>query len=491
MQRALLRVWLSVLFALCCVSAVLASSLVTKEPVSVPPTLKNVKALRVLDIRSSIIHEDIGIRAKNIDDKPVDNYYFTVPAPIVEHIASMKAFLRQEPQTSLVITPVGLDLQKQVHQYKVKLDKPLQPNEDIRFGIKLSYTHLLKPLPAKIPQVARQHLFFAGNVYLFSPYFTEEMKTTLMLPNSNIVSYTGGQGIVTKTNNKIVYGPFRDIPAESSEALTCHFEYLKPVLSVKDLRRELEVSHWGGNLAVEEHYELHHDGAELEEPFSRVRFQLSRMVHSQTNVLQELKLRLPFEARDVYYRDEIGNVSTSHFRNEKDSSVLEIKPRYPLFGGWNYTWYHGYNVDLPQFVHYSKKTGKYILNVKFVENTNDMALDKVQLRVVLPEGATNIEIDAPFEFDSIKHGKHFTNFDSTGRYLLVLEKSNVIHEHEQFVQIMYEYPTIRLLQKPLVASAALLSLFLLSIIISKMTFSIGTKELGVALVESRPDKILE
>ncbi|KAG0163336.1 dolichyl-diphosphooligosaccharide--protein glycosyltransferase subunit 1 [Apophysomyces sp. BC1034] len=476
MQRASLRVWLSALLILCCASAVFSSSHVSKEPLSIPLSLKNTKALRVLDIKSSIVHEDIGIRAKNIDDKPVKDYYFTFPAPAAERIASISAFLRQEPQTALTITPAGFDSQKKLQHYKVTFDKPLQPNEDIRFGVKVSYTHTLKPLPAKIPQVARQHLLFISNVYLFSAYHTEEMKTTLILPNANVVSYTGGHGIVTKTNNKVVYGPFQDIKPESFEKLSCHFENGKPILTVKDLRRDLEVSHWGGNLAVEERYELRHDGAELDEPFSRVKHQLSKMVHGQTNMLQELTFRLPFEARDVYYRDDIGNVSTSHFRNEKDKSVLEIQPRYPLFGGWNYTWFHGYNADLQHFVHYSKSSGKYILNVKFVENTNDMTLDKVQLRIVLPEGATNVEVDAPFEFKSVEHKKHFTNFDTTGRHLVILEKNNVIKEHEKFIQIMYEYPTVRLLQKPLAASAALFSLFVLSIIISKMTFSIGTKE---------------
>lgn len=112
------------------------------------------------------------------------------------------------------------------------------------------------------------------------------------------------------------------------------------------------------------------------------------MVHGQTNVLKDLTFRLPANARDVYYRDDIGNVSTSNFRNDLDSSTLNIRPRYPLFGGWNYTWFHGYNVDLGMFARYSKKTGQYILKVNFVENVFDMAIDKAQVRIVLPEGAT-------------------------------------------------------------------------------------------------------
>lgn len=101
--------------------------------------------------------------------------------------------------------------------------------------------------------------------------------------------------------------------------------------------------------------------------------------------MKGLTFDLPVSAHDPYFRDEVGNVSTSHFRVEDKKSVLEITPRYPLFGGWNYTWYHGYNADLGSYVHKTK--GKYLLNVNFVENIKDMTVDKATIRVVLPEGS--------------------------------------------------------------------------------------------------------
>lgn len=124
----------------------------------------------------------------------------------------------------------------------------------------------------------------------------------------------------------------------------------------------------------------------LEKEFSRVEYQLTGPIHEQTNVLKVLPLELPVSARDVYYRDEVGNVSTSYFRTERERSVLEIRPRFPLFGGWNTTWYHGYNADLGSYVH-KLKSGKYVLNIKFVENAKDMTIDKAVVRVVLPEGS--------------------------------------------------------------------------------------------------------
>jgi oligosaccharyltransferase complex subunit alpha (ribophorin I) len=63
--------------------------------------------------------------------------------------------------------------------YKISLNEPVQPQQDILLGIKVAYTHTVKPMPTKLPQVARQHTVYAFNSYFLSPYFTKEVKTTL------------------------------------------------------------------------------------------------------------------------------------------------------------------------------------------------------------------------------------------------------------------------------------------------------------------------
>lgn len=68
---------------------------------------------------------------------------------------------------------------REVQLYKITFDEPIQPDTDVRFGVRLTYTHVLTPLPAKIPQVARQFVVYNDNIYMYSPYFTDEIKTTL------------------------------------------------------------------------------------------------------------------------------------------------------------------------------------------------------------------------------------------------------------------------------------------------------------------------
>jgi oligosaccharyltransferase complex subunit alpha (ribophorin I) len=82
------------------------------------------------------------------------------------------------------------------------------------------------------------------------------------LPSNNYVSFQGEDDAGRSDgNNKIIFGPLESIQPMSNSTMTCHYEYLDPIITITKLRREMELSHWGSNLAVEEHYSLRHDGA--------------------------------------------------------------------------------------------------------------------------------------------------------------------------------------------------------------------------------------
>ena len=67
-------------------------------------------------------------------------------------------------------------------------------------------------------------------------------------------------------------------------------------------------------------------GAKLKGSFSRYDFQ--RNPQSGPSAVKSYKTILPAAAKDVYYRDEIGNISTSHLRDDDDYVELELRPRY-------------------------------------------------------------------------------------------------------------------------------------------------------------------
>ena len=53
---------------------------------------------------------------------------------------------------------------------------------------------------------------------------------------------------------------------------------------------------------------------------------------------------LPLRATNVYYRDVIGNVSTSWVRKEEEYLHAEFSPRFPMLGGWQTQFFIGYNL---------------------------------------------------------------------------------------------------------------------------------------------------
>lgn len=117
--------------------------------------------------------------------------------------------------------------------------------------------------------------------------------------------------------------------------------------------------------------------------------------------ITSLSYALPPNVHSPYFYDIVGNVSTSRFRPSAPSSagvklpsqrkgaaysVLEIIPRYPLMGGWNYTYTVGYDAPLDDYLK-QKGSGDYSLRVPFLTPIKDLAVDDVTIEIRLPEGA--------------------------------------------------------------------------------------------------------
>jgi len=148
---------------------------------------------------------------------------------------------------------------------------------------------------------------------------------------------------------------------------------------------------------------------------SRLKGHFSRLAHQQSKfhattpaqILTELTFKLPPTSHSPYYYDTIGNVSTSRFRqgstpatakqdkNKKSRTSprvvdgnLELKPRYPLLGGWNYSFTIGYDIPLPDALKVdTKNSNRKILSVPFMTGLKDVVVDQAELVVILPEGA--------------------------------------------------------------------------------------------------------
>jgi len=286
-----------------------------------------------------------------------------------------------------------------IQYLRIQLPSPVKPGAQQTIGISYYLLKAYKPLPASIKQEDPQFLLLSFSAYCPSAYTTSKQKTEVKLPSSTVPDYTKvpGSGDIKefpqKTGAKLTYGPFDEKPPGTVEPVEVRFEFNKPVSHVTNLERDIEVSHWGGNIAFEERYTLIHRGANLSTLFNRQKWTHTIYYNPATSALKELKFPLRVGSADAYYTDVIGNVSTSRFRSNKREAVLEIKPRYPVFGGWKYPFTIGWNSDAKTFLRQTA-SGGFVLNVPFLEGPKQaegIEYENVQVRVILPEGAEYVE----------------------------------------------------------------------------------------------------
>jgi oligosaccharyltransferase complex subunit alpha (ribophorin I) len=162
------------------------------------------------------------------------------------------------------------------------------------------------------------------------------------------------------------------------------------------LTREIEVSHWG-NIAIEEIYELKHAGAILKGGFSRFDYQMRRGAPSAS--FRSLIAHLPSQASNIYYRDQIGNISTSEIRPGGSGDIeLEIETRFPMFGGWQTQFYLGYSIPT-ELALFKDDNGRFNLKFDFFTVFRNVWVEDMDIKVILPEGCTDIKANVPYSVE--------------------------------------------------------------------------------------------
>jgi len=429
--------------------------------------LVNKRIDRTIDLTSQIARHTLEIEVTNSGSKAANEYFLTIQAPLARHLALIQA------SSDGAALKVSKDKDESSYSvYRIALSKPVAPQGTVNIIVEASFTHTMTPYPAAIAQDERQLVRYADNHFVYSPYTTTSQTTIVKMATSNIEGRSE-QAPSSLKGDMITYGPYEDIAAFSSSDMHVHFENGRPFITVNSLVKEIEISHWG-NIAVEESYDLQHDGAKLKGTFSR--FDYQRTPAGKGSVVAAFKQVLPIGAADVYYRDEIGNISTSHLFETENGPVMDVIPRFPLFGGWKIGFYFGYNLPTSQYLFTdAADSSRYLLNVTFASALQDFVIDHLTVRIVLPEGAKNFEKFIPFEVDGESTATHFTYLDTSGRPVIIIYKKNVVPEHNQFFQFSYHFSQLSLLQEPILLIGAYFFFFLAFLAYNRLPSSIGSE----------------
>lgn len=417
---------------------------------SSPQQIRILSAERRIDLTSSITRAFLTLKVENTGATDASEVLIAFPPTEAEHIALLKASAAEGKRkkktyvplsvnpTELPNTPNGAKL------FSISLHNPLKSGEKAVIEILYVLTHSLEPFPAEIGQSESQYVYYRDSAVLLSPYHVAEQITFIKTPNNKVESYTTVDP-TQRAGMEIKYGHYHDHPPYSFSPIIVHFENNNPFAVVEELVRVVEISHWG-SLQITEHYKLKHAGARHKGVFSRLEYQARPHINGAAS-FKHLVARLPPRVHSVYYRDEIGNVSSSHLRTDSQKSELEIEPRYPLFGGWKATFIIGYVLPLHDFLFESPEGQRY-LNFSFGCPLLETVVDKLIIKVVLPEGSKNPLPVVPFPVEQHLETS-YSYLDVIGRPTVVIEKENVVPEHNIPFQVQYDFKPIFMLAEPL------------------------------------------
>lgn len=437
--------------------------------------LQIVNAERRVDLTSHIVRTYLTLKVENLGDSPASEILLSFPPEQADHLAVVKAAAvsGKKKKTSYLPLEVKLadhpDGPNGAKYYSIYLLKSLSKGESVSIEVLYVLTHSLAPFPVEISQSDSQLVYFHDSAIILSPYLIKQQVTFIKTPSTKIESFTSMEP-TDHAGAQIKYGPYEERPPYSYFPIIVHFENNNAFAVVEDLVREIEISHWG-SIQITEHYTLKHAGARHKGVFSRVDYQ-SRPSQSGVSSFKNLLAELPPRVHSVYYRDSIGNISSSRLRtnaNAKKSELL-IEPRYPLFGGWKATFVIGYVVPLNDFLYESSNGDRY-LNYSFGSPLAETVVDKFTIKVVLPEGSKNPSAVVPFPIEQ-RLEKKYSYLDVVGRTVVVLEKKNVVPEHNSPFQVYYQFSPIFMLAEPLMLTGAFLLFFLTFVAYLQMDLSI-------------------
>jgi len=98
-------------------------------------------------------------------------------------------------------------------------------------------------------------------------------------------------------------------------------------------------------------------------------------------------------------------------------------------------------------------------------------VDRLIIKVVLPEGSKNPVAEIPFQVDQHLETK-YSYLDIVGRTVVVLEKRNVVPDHNIPFQVYYNFNPLFMLAEPLMLASVFFLLFAASVAYLHMDISI-------------------
>ncbi|KAG6378556.1 Ribophorin I-domain-containing protein [Boletus reticuloceps] len=329
------------------------------------PAFENTAIVRTIELGGSLVHVSTTYAVKALEPGQTV-YHVTFGKHEREKTSWIEAKVKGQVKP-LEITDLGERDVRDVHIFAVSLPRKLAVNGTINLVLETIQTHATYPYPTYAAQADPQLLKYDTDLFVLSPYATLVQRTKIKSSSSEIPSYSTPEGIdefvgdasVTKSGATITYGPYHNVASSTNaeflfkhqQPISAQYNHGHPVLEVMKLQRSVEISHWGSNLNIED---------------------------SLISAMLALCLT------NAYFYDMNGNVSTSHLRQTPSvprgskaiqHSIFEMRPRYPLLGGWNYSFTLGFDTPLQDSVSWDAANQRHIVGVPVMTHIPGSVVD--------------------------------------------------------------------------------------------------------------------
>jgi len=427
---------------------------------------------RSINLESQLVKINSKVTLTNNGKGATKGFHYAVEESMAPHVSYIGATVGSSEKTYLRVNEVQVkDSPAGAILYRVELKKALSSSESVTVSVDMVLGKALELYPEEIIQREKQLVLLRGNHYAYLPYKCKTQTTTIQLPSDKVEDYSKLKP-VSKSESKITYGPYSNQEPYALDEMTVHYENNHPFLVVTKMERVVELSMWG-NIAIEETIDVRHNGAALKGSFSRYEFQRE---NSGIAAVKNFKTFLPASARDVYYRDDIGNISTSAMKVKDDYVELDLRPRFPLFGGWKTHYVLGYNV--PSYEYLYNTGDDFVLSMRLIDHVfDDMLVEEFTLKIILPEGSDVGKFHAPYPTKRLKDGLHFTYLDYSGRPVITVEsKGELTEKHIMDFQLEFKFSKLKMMCEPLMLIIAFFIFFMFAFIYVRLDFSISKDE---------------
>ncbi|KAJ1018622.1 hypothetical protein NDA13_006313 [Ustilago tritici] len=496
----------------------LASLLPLAHAASLPSSndWTNVNYLKQIDLTGSTSHTLTTLSIKprstvSAASRSSSPYYLLLSAEEADHLSWSRLTVKpalDSPLASgsgsdykgglrpvLPFTPLGpLDGDASSILFETQIPSDVLGADGATLTLETTLNHITSPLPESVKQTQPQLFLWTGDSTLRTPYPTISGRIKVKSPSPKILSFSPSN--TTKSGSIVTFGPFEKHASHTPNTPIpqgkVHFQVDAPQATIISLDRVAEISHWGDALSIQDRILLRNTGPQLKGHFSRIEHQMASFYHkSSGSALSSLTFTLPPGAKDPWFMDQIGNVSTSRFRPSPPNpsiltastsglassaaltskmSLLELQPRFPLLGGWNYSFSVGYTLPLSAggWTKSLRGSSDFITAVPLFTPLKDVAVDSVSTSIVLPEGATRLSIELPYEVDKLDYGVTKTYLDTLGRPAIRIKHKNCSPEHAQLVYVKYTLTTRANMIKVAAVTAVTAALLVLAAVLQRV-----------------------